>query len=552
MTHETRRTRATSWRMKAGRRVPAFASPERRSTRSSNASRVAVGMAGLVLLVGSGVVSAPPQPAAATTAITQLGAAIDGEAMNDQSGWSVSLSANGSRVAIGAPTNRGRFLPGDDSGHVRVYDWDEAVAAWTQVGNDIDGEAAGDMSGRSVSLSADGSRVAIGAPSNDGAGAPGNGAGHVRVYDWNGTAWTQVGGDIDGEEGDGSGWSVSLSADGSRVAVGARSSDAAGSDAGRVRVYDWDGTAAAWTQVGGAIDGEAVGDQSGSSVSLSADGSRVAVGAPYNDGAANNAGRVRVYAWDGTAWTQVGGDIDGEAADDRSGTNVSLSADGSRLAVGAPDNGDAGEWAGHMRVYDWDGTAWTQVGDDIDGEGDFDSLGRSVSLSADGSRVAVGALSSELVSAGRVLVFALPTRPLGVPPVPGAGPVPPSLASSLACGPLPVTVGATVTCTVTGGDPGIDILWRAAYDPVVVEEGLTLDASGTGEFAFGVPAAALGAELTVELVEWLAPLSLGTVSGPVPTSVPSGEGPVPAWWLGMFVLAGGLALRRMSRIGGHA
>ena len=33
----------------------------------------------------------------------------------------------------------------------------------TQIGSDIDGEAAGDQSGRSVSLSADGSTVAIGA-----------------------------------------------------------------------------------------------------------------------------------------------------------------------------------------------------------------------------------------------------------------------------------------------------------------------------------------------------------------------------------------------------
>ena len=33
---------------------------------------------------------------------------------------------------------------------------------WNQIGNDIDGEAAGDNSGRSVSTSADGYTVAIG------------------------------------------------------------------------------------------------------------------------------------------------------------------------------------------------------------------------------------------------------------------------------------------------------------------------------------------------------------------------------------------------------
>ena len=39
---------------------------------------------------------------------------------------------------------------------------------WTQLGSDINGEAAGDTSGVSVSLSSDGKRVAIGAIHNDG------------------------------------------------------------------------------------------------------------------------------------------------------------------------------------------------------------------------------------------------------------------------------------------------------------------------------------------------------------------------------------------------
>ena len=50
----------------------------------------------------------------------------------------------------------------------------------TQLGSDIDGEAAGDVSGMSVSMSSDGSRLAIGAEYNAGNGTD---AGHVRVYD---------------------------------------------------------------------------------------------------------------------------------------------------------------------------------------------------------------------------------------------------------------------------------------------------------------------------------------------------------------------------------
>jgi hypothetical protein len=129
---------------------------------------------------------------------------------------------------------------------------------------------------------------------------------------------------------------------------------------------------------------------------------------------------------------------------------------------------------------------------------------------------------------------------------------PVALPPSVSCAPLPAVVEARITCTVTGGDAGIDILWRAAYNPVIAETGVTLDASGSGVFSFTVPAGALGQELTVELVDWTAPMSLGTVGGPVPTSVPSGGGPVPVWTLGLLVLAGGLALRRGSRSGRSA
>ena len=108
-------------------------------------------------------------------------------------------------------------------------------------------------------------------------------------------------------------------------------------------------------------------------------------------------------------------------------------------------------------------------------------------------------------------------------------------------------VGVTVTCTVSGGDPEVEILWRAAYNPVFAGEGVTLDASGSGEFSFMVPASALGQELTVELVEWTAPVSLGVVGGPVPSSVPSGGGPVPVWTLLLAALAGIGLLRRGMR-----
>ena len=73
--------------------------------------------------------------------------------------------------------------------------------------------------------------------------------------------------------------------------------------------------AGAWVQLGADIDGEAVGDRAaGYSVSLSSDGTTVAIGAQY-DGNGSYSGHVRIYAWNsGTiAWEQQGADIDGEA-----------------------------------------------------------------------------------------------------------------------------------------------------------------------------------------------------------------------------------------------
>ena len=221
--------------------------------------------------------------------------------------------------------------------------------SWQQLGADLDGEAAGDRSGISVSLSKDGTRLAIGASGNDGNGTD---AGHTRVYDWNGTAWRQVGSDIDGEAGgDESGRSVSLYSDGNWLAIGASNNGGTGLRAGHVRVYRWTGTN--WQKLGADIDGEAAGDQAGISVSLSDNGRRVALGAYLNDGSGFESGHVRVYQWNGNTRQQVGADIDGEAMGDRSGFFVSLSGSGSRVAIGANGNGGAGSRAGHVRVYEW-------------------------------------------------------------------------------------------------------------------------------------------------------------------------------------------------------
>ncbi len=166
-----------------------------------------------------------------------------------------------------------------------------------------------------------------------------------------------------------------------------------------------------WLQRGSDIDGEAAGDQSGFSVSLSSDGSTVAIGARFTDGNGTDSGQVRVFAWDGSNWVQRGSDIDGEAARDESGSSVSLSSDGSTVAIGATGNDGNGESSGQVRVFAWDGSNWVQRGSDIDGEAARDQSGYAVALSSDGSTVAIGARFNDGngASSGQVRVFAWPT-----------------------------------------------------------------------------------------------------------------------------------------------
>jgi hypothetical protein len=292
----------------------------------------------------------------------KLGLDIDGEANEDLSGYSVSLSSDGLVVAIGAPGN------GFSSGQVRVYRYSNN--AWTQLGLDIDGEATYDNSGFSVSLSSDGLVVAIGASGN--AGINGAYSGQVRVYRYSNNAWTQLGLDIDGEATfDRSGVSVSLSSDGLVVAIGApNNAGINGSNSGQVRVYRYSNNV--WQKLGQDIDGEAINDNSGHSVSLSSDGLVVAIGALKNNGINNlnlGSGSTRVYRYSNNAWTQLGIDIDGEAGGplvnnwwettgDQSGYSVSLSADGLVVAIGAPGNAGTGSNSGQVRVY-----KFTQVPD---------------------------------------------------------------------------------------------------------------------------------------------------------------------------------------------
>ena len=315
------------------------------------------------------------------TARSQVGDDIDGEASGDQSGYSVAISSDGTIVAVGAPYNDGS---GSNAGHVRVFEYSNGV--WSQLGSDIDGEAAGDQFGSDVALSDDGSILAVGATLNDGNGSD---AGHVRVFEFSNGTWSQLGADIDGEAaGDRSGWRVSLSSDGTKLAAGGYLNDGAGSEAGHVRVFEY--SSGTWNQLGADIDGESAGDYAGVSIALSSNGQIVSVGSIFNDNNGTDAGHVRVFEYSNSSWSQMGADINGESAGDNSGF-VSLSSDGLTIAIGAWKNDGTATDAGHVRVYEYANGAWSQLGSDIDGEAAGDNSGWSVSLSGDGTRLSVGA-----------------------------------------------------------------------------------------------------------------------------------------------------------------
>ena len=322
----------------------------------------------------------------------QVGGDIDGAALFDNAGKAVALSADGLTLAVGASGSDGSAT---NAGAVTVYAFDTNTSIWVPIHDPIGGEAASDAAGTTVSLSADGTRLAIGAPLNDGAGRD---AGQVRVFQLDATlGWVQLGGDIDGESlNDRSGSAISLSGDGTTLAVGAFGSDAAGVDAGHARIFRWDAGSTSWVQLGADIDGLGEGDGAGAAVSLSADGGRVAVGSPRYSG---GNGHVRIFDWNAvtTTWEQVGLDLDSEAAGDNFGGSVSLSADGLAIAVGAMGNDANGYGAGHVRVFRWDSgtSAWVQQGQDLDGEAMFDESSSALALSADGSTVVIGATGND-------------------------------------------------------------------------------------------------------------------------------------------------------------
>jgi hypothetical protein len=257
-----------------------------------------------------------------------------------------------------------------------VYSW--TGSTWVRKGIDIDGKG---LSGSSVCMP-NANTLAVGAPYGT------NGEGEVRIYSWNGTSWVQKGIDITGDsDNDEFGCSVSMP-DENNVCIGAARSSIGETRFGYSKVFRWNGSK--WEQRGSDIMGKALSDYFGKRVSMP-NINTIAISGPNNNGNGQYSGLVRVYKWTGTDWLQKGQDINGEDAQDLSGTAISM-PDTNTIAIGAPQNGgtnDITPAAGHVRVYQWNGTVWSQKGSDIDGAESNSYLGYSVTM-PDANTLAIG------------------------------------------------------------------------------------------------------------------------------------------------------------------
>lgn len=366
---------------------------------------------------------------------------------DDNFGQAVSLSSDGSTLAVGAPfedsDSAGVDGPQDseleaDSGAVYVFarsgdTWSQQ--AYLKASNP--GEE--DHFGNSVSLSSDGNLLAAGAPEEDGAATGIDGeqdnddaasSGAVYLFARSGEGWSQKAyvKASNTSRYDGFGSSLSLSGDGSALAVGVprEGSAATGIDGDQNKpgavesgaVYLFAISGDAWSQQAYVKAGNTKEfDNFGRSVCLSADGSTLAVGAPFEDSSATGidgeqkndgasaSGAVYLFASSGGVWSQQAYvKASNTDKNDQFGWSVSLSSDGGVLAVGARresgaatgidgDQSDNGAYrSGAAYLFLSSGEVWSQQAylkasnTDIE-----DSFGYSVSLSSDGGVLAIGA-----------------------------------------------------------------------------------------------------------------------------------------------------------------
>eukprot|EP00978_Attheya_sp_CCMP212_P004145 scaffold9012_cov54-Attheya_sp.AAC.3 len=240
----------------------------------------------------------------------------------------VKLNGDGTIMAVASETLNGQ------KGRVEVFrSSDVGLLAW-ELDVTFDG-GTGDRLGYSLAIDRAGSRIAFGMPFNNGS------TGMIRVYEYDGSEWVQVGTDLVGKSvGSLFGWSLDMSANGKTIVAGATGSYADGGSTtnarGSIIVYEEvDGV---WQQVGVDLEGVTTKEQFGRAVTMDSTGTRIAASSfKYN----GHKGRVKVFNYNTEAigsWDMIT-EVNGEATHERMGRGLSslaMSNNGKILAIGSP------------------------------------------------------------------------------------------------------------------------------------------------------------------------------------------------------------------------
>jgi hypothetical protein len=336
--------------------------------------------------------------------------------------FAVAISADGSTVAVGEAyaTVNGQ----KNAGAVQVYR--RTGTGWgdpTQL-NLGTGAASNEMfSESSIALSAGGNTLVGAAPRRTVNGKAYAGA--AEVFRFNGTEWsapTQIDLGSRATENGAFGETVALSAAGNTALLGQSSWTVRGKlRAGRALVYHF--TSGEW-KLQAQLDLGArarKNDDLGSSVALSADGTAALTGVPQRSRTVQYSGKAAVFRFARGKWGPATQLSLGSAAGphDAFGYSVDLNADGNVALIGAPGRGSSHSNAGAGEVFRFRNGSWgwpRQLSWSVT----RDSLGQSVSLSADGRTALLGApgrnvYAHRLAGTGMLFRYAggtwsLPTR----------------------------------------------------------------------------------------------------------------------------------------------
>ena len=208
---------------------------------------------------------------------------------SDLFGYSVSISADGTTALVGAHGNDDN---GDNSGSAYIFT--RNGSNWIQSAKLVASDGtSNDYFGHSVSISADGTTALVGAHYDD---DKGNDSGSAYIFTRNGSSWIQSAKlmPTDGAAQDRFGYSVSISADGTTALVGAFGDD----DKGSTFVFIKEGSN--WIQSAKLVASDSTtGDGFGWSVSISADGTTALIGAYLDDDKGVDSGSAYIFTGSG-------------------------------------------------------------------------------------------------------------------------------------------------------------------------------------------------------------------------------------------------------------